>query len=476
MNTFAMKAAFRKRKRRLRNLTDRGYTCLSMIMVILATTSRPKVTTFCDAFPSTNRLFLPREQFYRSHVDWNGPRTGTGLEHHRRRFTVLRYAESTRRIDERYATSDWLHNIKSMRNSTILRETKGPISTIFIWALLVSVVHKMLKVSCPGAAGYMCIPTFPHSMVVSALGLLLVFRTNSAYQRFNEGRRIWEEILSVSRNLSRLSNLYEAAMGTERRLRIARLLGAFPYLLSGHIQMAPLTVTRRRNLFAGTQDLWRRRDQESYDRKLDVEDIEVIDVQKLPWSLFPPTARVKVISSDNRPMWVCDRLSREIMKIKYSDNFTSRERSTFLSHIDKLSKAVGECERITQTAVPQNYASHALRSLTIWLGTLPFALINELGLLTAPVAGVSAWLLFGTYQIGAFIQDPFQGSLKVQTLCDAIYGDVMYLDNLKNPRESAYIPNTRILAPHDQPGQQVEAMSSEKSIPVLGESSDEMKP
>ena len=41
-----------------------------------------------------------------------------------------------------------------------------------------------------------------NSLTISALGLLLVFRTNSAYHRFaEEGRKIGEEILSVVRDL-----------------------------------------------------------------------------------------------------------------------------------------------------------------------------------------------------------------------------------------------------------------------------------
>lgn len=35
-----------------------------------------------------------------------------------------------------------------------------------------------------GMAMGMCLPAGPHGMMVSMLGLLLVFRTNSAYQRF----------------------------------------------------------------------------------------------------------------------------------------------------------------------------------------------------------------------------------------------------------------------------------------------------
>lgn len=87
---------------------------------------------------------------------------------------------------------------------------------------------------------------------------------------------------------------------------------------------------------------------------------------------------------------------------------------------------------------PLNYARHSLRSLTIWLFTLPFVLVREFGLLTAPVMGIIAWLLFGVYQIGCSIEDPFQGSLRLSQLCDAIYRDVMYDVDLRNKRDSAF--------------------------------------
>lgn len=82
----------------------------------------------------------------------------------------------------------------------------------------------------------LCIPSAPLSMMVSALGLLLVFRTNSAYQRFSEGRKIWEEILSSARDLSRLVKLYESPIGSSKLRRLNRLLAAFPYLLRFRIR------------------------------------------------------------------------------------------------------------------------------------------------------------------------------------------------------------------------------------------------
>ena len=170
-----------------------------------------------------------------------------------------------------------------------------------------------------------------------------------------------------------------------------------------------------------------------------------IDRRSLPWCLLPDAALLKCANAANRPLWVCDRLSHELAGVAYTSNFSSLERIQFLGQFDKLSQCIGECERIHQTTVPLNYARHSLRSLTLWLASLPFCLISEFGILTGPVVGAMAWLLLGVYQIGFTIEDPFQGSsLRLSLLCDAVYRDVMYyVDNSSggergNARDSAY--------------------------------------
>ncbi|CAB9496410.1 UPF0187 protein [Seminavis robusta] len=383
--------------------------------------------------------------------------------------------------DHRYSASDWLANVKSLPRSTILRAIQGPVISVMVWSCVVSGVHRLLKLLHLKAVDAMCISSKPHSFLVSALGLLLVFRTNSAYQRFAEGRKIWEQILSISRNISRLACLYEDDLGHERKHRIFRLLGAFPYLLHHHIQpqcltpkdynqlkgtkyalklqdcadlcyeqdknnsdngniLAYMAQTMRRVRGGKNKQQQQQQDEDVYCGLVDRDECEtcLVDRRALPWCLLPPAALTKCVDSDNRPLWICDRLAQELTNVGYSDNFTSRERLAFLSQIDKLSKSIGECERISQTAVPLNYARHSLRSLTIWLFSLPFALVNEFGMLTAPVMGVISWTLFGVYQIGSTIEDPFQGSLRLSILCDAIYRDVMYDADLRNRRDSAF--------------------------------------
>lgn len=72
----------------------------------------------------------------------------------------------------------------SLPNSAILRDIGPPVCFMTGWATVISFVYKHLLRTNPIAAQRMCLPTTPHSLMVSALGLLLVFRTNSAYQRF----------------------------------------------------------------------------------------------------------------------------------------------------------------------------------------------------------------------------------------------------------------------------------------------------
>lgn len=49
--------------------------------------------------------------------------------------------------------------------------------------------------------------------------------------------------------------------------------------------------------------------------------------------------------------------------------------------------------------------------------------------MTGPVTAVIAWLLFGIYQIGYHVEDPFQGSLRLSILCEAIRNDLMSDDD-----------------------------------------------
>lgn len=345
---------------------------------------------------------------------------------------------------DRYSSRDWFHNTISLPSSAILRDIRSPVVAITSWATFLSLLHRKLLQTDPTSAAHMYLPGAPHSLMMSALGLLLVFRTNSAYQRFAEGRKIWENIVNAARDLYRMLMLYEKEIGIDKRRRVQRLLAAFPYLLRHRI---------RPNL------VMRRLDDEQYERDpqntillyqdrgpkdLDPEAAAVaqteevtgasrrkprqlywVDKRTLPWRLLPSGALEKCARTQNRPLWVCDRMASEIRSVPDGPNFTSRERLTIISHVDKLSRCIGGAERIHQTVIPLNYARHTLRALTVWLFSLPFAVVKDLRMLTGPVLFLVAWLLFGVYEIGVRIEDPFQGTLRLSIMCDTIRRDVL---------------------------------------------------
>lgn len=68
----------------------------------------------------------------------------------------------------------------------------------------------------------------------------------------------------------------------------------------------------------------------------------------------------------------------------------------------------------------------------MWLLSLPFALVKDLGLMTGPTLFLISWMLFGVYEIGYSIEDPFQGTLRLSILCDAIRRDVLGDEIIRN--------------------------------------------
>jgi predicted membrane chloride channel (bestrophin family) len=261
---------------------------------------------------------------------------------------------------------------------------------------------------------------------------------------YKEGRKIWEDIINSSRDLYRMLMLYDREIGTDKRRRCQKLLAAFPYLLRHRIR--PTTTMRRIDDDQYARDpefsILLYQDAAAFDNDPDAAAVAAeeettgksrrkqrtlywVDKRTLPWRLLPSGALEQCARAQNRPLWVADRMAQELRSVPDGPNFTARERLAFISHVDKLSRCIGGCERIHQTVVPLNYARHSLRGLTLWLLSLPFALVKDQGYLTGPIIFLVSWLLFGVYEIGYSIEDPFQGSLRLSILCDTIRRDVL---------------------------------------------------
>ena len=113
---------------------------------------------------------------------------------------ILREAEELGGVprSDRYSSRDWLHSAITLPNSGVLKSIRSPVLAVTAWASFLSFLHRRLLETNSQAAAKMYLPAAPHTLMMSVLGLLLVFRTNSAYARFNEGRKVWEDISEFS--------------------------------------------------------------------------------------------------------------------------------------------------------------------------------------------------------------------------------------------------------------------------------------
>lgn len=291
---------------------------------------------------------------------------------------------------KRYRSADWLHILTQTPSSVVLNRIQEPVLVNTLWAFVVVVMDTAFGILPSGARAI----GRAHALVGSALGLLLVFRTNAAYNRYWEGCKIWERLLSRSRDMARLALLYRHEIdpqgGKKKLNRIAKLLTAFPYVLSEHITS--------RQCEEQVNDLLTRDD--------------ISELKRM----------------GNKPLCILGKLGWELKSIpdQQSDDqilFSSRERLTFLKYVDEMGASVSQCERLVQTPVPLNYVRHTSRLLTIWCLTLPIALVSEMGLVTVPVLSGISWALFGIQEIGLMIEDPFRRSLKLDVITNTIAED-----------------------------------------------------
>ena len=332
----------------------------------------------------------------------------------------------------RYTTrSIWLSSLCNIGGSQVLRGILQPLLAVTATALLVACIQLFWGV-VPGRTLGKSLAQM-HTLLGGALSLLLVFRTNAAYNRFWEARKIWESVLNRCRDLARFIYLYQEETGAERVSRLISLLCAFPRELRAHLVgrslLDDLEVEKKPRplnppMRTGLRDVLVDAEREWLTSAAGYEHV----VRRATAAPMPPAFITKRLeSAGNRPLLVCKCLSTDFKAIPDSLTFTSRERLMLLKDVNQLSSYIGACERLLQTPVPLSYARHTSRFLALWCLTLPFSLVESMGLLIVPVTAFVTWCLFGIQEIGLFIEHCAldDGGIFMDTITELVALDVM---------------------------------------------------
>ncbi len=229
------------------------------------------------------------------------------------------------------------------------------------------------------------IPLAFHSLLGIVLGLLLVFRTNTAYDRWWEGRKIWGAILNTSRDIARKVHSFIPNQCKKEKEELVKLCVAFAYTLKEHLR-------------DGVK--W--------------EELNFLDnatIEKLKSAHHVPNAIVTMMT--------------DILEQLYAQKYIKAAKLRMIdSDIQALVDYLGMCERIKKTPMPIAYSLHLKRFILIYLGTLPFGLMYELNWGAIPAVAVLAYTMVGIEIIGEEIEDPFgldDNDLATDEICTSIH-------------------------------------------------------
>ncbi|MBS1680522.1 MAG: hypothetical protein JST48_02315 [Bacteroidetes bacterium] len=230
--------------------------------------------------------------------------------------------------------------------------------------------------------------TTVHSLLGIVLGLFLVFRTNSAYDRWWEGRRLWGALVNSTRNFAIKLSAVLPKENHQDRLWFAQMIANFVY-------------ATKETLRSG----------------VDFNELEIDDQDFLK----------HLKNSGHRPNIIALAMYSKVEGLLKTNIITGFHLTNLDKELKDLIDFMGSCERIKKTPIPYSYTMYIKKFIFIYIITLPFGFIPTLGYFTIPIVILISFILLSVELIAEEIEDPFGrdiNDLPTDDICAAIRKNV----------------------------------------------------
>lgn len=216
------------------------------------------------------------------------------------------------------------------------------------------------------------------------LGLLLVFRTNSAYDRWWEGRKLWGQLVNDCRNVC-LKIRAIRAIRNDDKVRFGELLISFAYSLKHHLR--------------GTK----------------------------PADPLPGVGEVPEHDEKNVPVFISGKIYDMLLRWYREGIIDDKLLAMLDEHVRQLMNIAGGCERIKNSPIAISYRAFMRQGILLNLLALPWYLAQQFQMCWyLPLICISTYFMIGIELIAEDIEDPF-----------GYDGDDLPLDNMcSNIKES----------------------------------------
>lgn len=269
-----------------------------------------------------------------------------------------------------YNPKDWFHSIISFHRSETIKKLYPFLILMALYSWAIAYIEmEYLQIS--SQSWLRNIPTM-HSLLGFVLSILLVFRTNTAYDRWWEGRKLWGQLTNNSRNLA---------------LRMDSLL--------------PITDEVNRSFFKKSIPLFAstlREHLQSNETRFMLDEIDHPEFKHLDENKHGPNQVSSMIFKRTNELYKTSVITGDQLIILNNE---------LLSFTD----ICGACERIKNTPIPFTYTSFIKKFISIYVLTLPYGFVFSLGYFVIPAAVFTFYVLASLELIAEEIEDPFGSDL-----------------------------------------------------------------
>jgi putative membrane protein len=205
--------------------------------------------------------------------------------------------------------------------------------------------------------------TIMHGMLGFVISLLLVFRTNTAYDRWWEGRKHWGSLVNNSRNLA--LKLAVILKDEHDKNFFRKVIPSYASILQKHLNNEETA-------------------------KMLFEDLD-LDINH----------------QNHRPNQIAKMMFQKIHDLHMSGKISGDQLIIINAEIQSFTDICGACERIKNTPIPYSYSSFIKKFIFFYIMTLPFGYVFSLGYYVIPVVVFTFYVLASLELIAEEIEDPF---------------------------------------------------------------------
>jgi predicted membrane chloride channel (bestrophin family) len=227
-------------------------------------------------------------------------------------------------------------------------------------------------------------------LTAPALALLLVFRTEASYSRYDEARKTWTKVISSAKDVARQSMAWaQKPSDFDQKKQLLDYILAFPVALKCHLL---------------------------YGSDFEKELREILKEDDL----------ALVLSAEHRPNCLIQLMTHSLKCLKFEDG----ERSLLDASMSQMNESISVCERLIRTPIPLAYTRLTSRILVLWHLALPVVLWDDCHWVVVPATIVSAASLFCIEEVGVLIEEPFP-ILPLDRMCAKARENIQELAHLQ---------------------------------------------